>query len=77
MNIQEFINKMEVEIDGIQPGTLQPDTNFRALAEWSSMHSLILIAFIDVEYDVTISGEDLLNSKTIDDLFNLVKNRHS
>ena len=77
MNIQEFTSKIENEIDGIQPGSLQPDTNFRALAEWSSMHSLILIAFIDVEYGVTISGEDLLNSKTINDLFNLVKSRQS
>jgi len=29
-----------------------------------------------VEYGVTISGEDLLKSKTINDLFNLVKSRH-
>jgi acyl carrier protein len=75
MNIEEFIGKIENEIDGLESGILKPDTNFRAIEEWSSMHSLIVIALIDVEYEVTISGEDLLNSKTINDLFNLVKSR--
>jgi acyl carrier protein len=75
MSIEKFIDQIEHEIDGLQPGILKPDTNFRSIEEWSSMHSLIVIALIDVEYDVTISGEDLLNSKTINDLFNLVKSK--
>lgn len=75
MNIEEFIGKIETEIDGLETGILKPDTIFRGIEEWSSMHSLIVIALIDVEYEVTISGEDLLNSKTINDLFNLVKSR--
>lgn len=75
MNVEEFIHKIENEIDGLTPGSLKPDTEFRNTEEWSSMHSLIVIAMIDVEYGVTISGEDLLKSKTVNDLFNLVKSR--
>jgi acyl carrier protein len=77
MNIDDFIRKIENEIEEIKPGTLKPDTNFRSIAEWSSMHALILIALIDTDYNVTINGEDLRSSKTINDLFNIVKSRVS
>ncbi|MCW3086366.1 MAG: acyl carrier protein [Bacteroidetes bacterium] len=77
MNIDDFIKKVENEIDEITPGVLKPDTNFRDIAEWSSMHALILIALIDADYNVTITGEDLRNSKTMNDLFNIVKSRVS
>ena len=75
MDIANFITKIESEIEEINPGTLQPETEFRTIAEWSSMHALIIIALIDTDYDVTITGEDLRNSKTITDLFNIVKSR--
>ena len=75
MDITDFITKVENEIDEISPGTLKPDTQFRSIAEWSSMHALIIIALVDTDYDVTITGEDLRNSQTMNDLFNIVKSR--
>jgi len=75
MNISEFIEKIENEIDEITPGTLKPDTNLRQLDVWSSMHALIIIALIDTEYGITITGEDLRNTVTINDLFTIVKNK--
>ena len=73
MNVDDFIKKMENEIDEIAPGVLKPDTHFREISEWSSMHALIIIALVDADYDVTLTGEDLRNSKTVNDLFNIVK----
>ena len=75
MDIAEFIAKVENEIDEIKPGMLKPDTHFRSISEWSSMHALIIIALVDTDYDVTITGEDLRNSQTMNDLFNIVKSR--
>lgn len=75
MDISDFIEKIEHEIDELMPGTLKPETEFVSLKEWSSMHVLILIALIDSEYNVTINGEDLQNSKTVQDLFTIVKSR--
>lgn len=75
MDISEFINKIENEIEELKPGTLKPETVFRSISEWSSMHALIIIALVDTEYDVTITGDDLRNSTTINDLFNIVKSR--
>lgn len=77
MEIKEFIEKLEVEFEEIEEGTLSPATNFREIDEWSSMHALIIIALIDVEYDVTVGGEDLVKMETIQDLFDFVRQNHN
>ncbi|MFZ5553625.1 MAG: acyl carrier protein [Bacteroidota bacterium] len=75
MEIQEFIQKIEAEIEELKPGTLKPETEFTSLEEWSSMHVLIIIALIDTEYGVTITGEDLQKCKSVNDLYQIVKSR--
>jgi len=75
MNITTFISQIENEIEELTPGTLRPETEFTSLKEWSSMHVLILIALIDTEYNVTITGADLQQCKSVNDLFNVVKSR--
>ncbi|MBP8033111.1 MAG: acyl carrier protein [Bacteroidia bacterium] len=75
MNITEFIKNIETEIDEFEDGSLRPDTNLRQTKAWTSMHALILIALIDTEYNVTINGEDLRSITSIEDLFNIVKER--
>ncbi|HTL82862.1 MAG TPA: acyl carrier protein [Bacteroidia bacterium] len=73
--IREFITKVEKEIDGISPGTLQPATNYRDLPEWSSMHALVLIALAETDYNVTLTGEDLRGCKTVQDLYDVISKR--
>lgn len=75
MNIDDFIAKIEVEFDEVSPGTLIPSTDFRNLDEWSSMHAIIIMALMDVEYGVVLKGEDLMQVTTIQALFDLVKSR--
>jgi acyl carrier protein len=73
MEIQDFIDKLEVELDDIEPGTLSPNSRFREMENWSSMYALILIAFTDVEYNVSLNGDDLRQAQTIQDIFDIVK----
>jgi acyl carrier protein len=75
MKIEEFILKIEEEFDDLVPGVLKPDTNFRENFEWNSINALLLIALVKMEYDVTINAEDLTKSKTINDLFEIIKSR--
>ncbi len=75
MNIEEFIEKIYFVIDEIEPGTLTPATNYREVPNWSSMHALILIAMIKVDYSVTITGEDLISNHTIEDIYKLIVKR--
>jgi acyl carrier protein len=75
MNIDEFILKIEEEFDDITPGTLKPESKFRAAVEWNSVNALIFIALISNEYDVVINGLDIEKALTVQDLFEIVKKR--
>jgi len=75
MNIQEFIKKIEDEFDDLKPGILTPGSNFRETFEWNSINALILIAMVKTEYDVTLTADDLIRSKTIEDIYRLVEPR--
>jgi acyl carrier protein len=44
---------------------------------WSSMHALLIMALAESEYDISISGEELRNSKTLNQLFELFQSKQS
>ncbi len=73
--IEEFIQKLEAEFEDLEPGKLKPESNFRDAFEWNSINALILIALIKTEYNVSINAEDIQKSKTINDIFSIVKSR--
>lgn len=75
MDIKEFTKKLEIELEGIDPGSLQPDAIYRSLKNWSSMHALIIIAFIDLNFDVTLNAQDLKSTQTVSDLYSLVQKK--
>lgn len=52
-----------------------PETKFHDLDEWTSLTALSIIAMVDDEYDVRIKGDDIRNSVTIEDLYNIVASR--
>lgn len=75
MEINEFVDKFADQFDDIDTEDFSADTDFRANDEWSSLTALSVIAMVDEEYDVTLKGDDIIQSKTIGDLFNIVKSR--
>jgi len=75
MEINDLIKKLANEFEEVPAGTLKPETSFRELKEWSSMHALIIIALVDTEYDVILNGEDLRSVTTIQDLFDFIKRK--
>ena len=75
MEIKDFIANFADQFDEIDAEVFTPETKFRELEEWSSLIALSVIAMIDEEYDVTMKGDDIRNSNTIEDLYNIVKAR--
>ena len=75
MAIEEFIKKLEEEFDDVESGSLKPATDFRNIEDWGSMHALIVIALVDLDYDITLTGADLQSVNTIQELFDLVKSK--
>jgi acyl carrier protein len=72
MDINELIQKIQAEFDNIAPGTLKPETKIREIDGWSSMHALIIVALADTEYGVTIKGDELRKTETIQELYDLI-----
>lgn len=75
MDIKEFIENFADQFDDTEASELSAETKFKELDEWSSLIALSVIAMVDEEYDVTIKGDDIRGSETIQDLFNIVESR--
>ena len=73
MDLNQFIKNFAEQFDETDVSEFMPDTEFRTFADWGSMVALSIIAMIDEEYSVTINVEDFKKSKTIEELFNVVK----
>lgn len=73
MELKDFIKSFAAQFDDTDVSEFQPDTEFKALDEWSSLTALSIIAMVDEEYDITIKGDDIRKSETIEDLYNVVK----
>lgn len=72
IDITTFVRLLEDEFEDIESGSLKPETNYREIPDFSSMHALIIIALIDNEFDVLLTGTDLRGAQTIQDLYDLV-----
>ena len=75
MELNDFIANFAEQFDDTDPEIFNADTSIEDLDEWSSLNALSIIAMVDDEYDVTLKGDDLRKSKTINDLFNIVKSK--
>jgi acyl carrier protein len=74
MDINYLIDKLETEFE-LPAKTLKAETDFRDIPEWGSMHALIIIAVVDTEFGITLNGEDMKKSSTINDLYNVIKSK--
>ncbi len=72
MNIEEFVENFAAQFDDTDEALFTAETKFRELDEWSSLTALSIIAMVDDEYDVIIKGNDIINSTTIQDLYDNV-----
>lgn len=72
MDINEFIENFAGQFDDTPADQIKPDTIFGELDEWSSLTALSVIAMVDEEYGVTLKGDDIKNSTTVQDIFNRV-----
>ena len=75
MDLKDFIENFADQFYDTEASELSAETKFKELDEWSSLVALSVIAMVDEEYDVAIKGDDIRNSETIQDLFNIVESR--
>ena len=71
----EFVRLLENEFEDVDEGSLKPDSSYREIPNFSSMYAIIIIAFIDNEVDVLLTGEDLRSTETIADLYAIIQKK--
>jgi len=73
--LDEFVALFAEQFDDTDASEIQAGTIFRDLDEWSSLIALSIIAMADEEFNVTLLGDDIRNSNTVEDIYNIVKSR--
>lgn len=71
-SLEEFVELFAEQFDDTDASVFTPETKFRDIDEWSSLIGLSLIAMVDEEFDVTLKGDDVKNSITVKDLYDVV-----
>ena len=71
-SLNEFVELFAEQFDETDASGIQASTVFHDLEEYSSLIALSIIAMIDEEFDVTIKGDDMRASVTVEDLYNKV-----
>lgn len=70
--LNEFVELFAEQFEETDASEIQASTVFHDLDEYSSLIALSIIAMIDEEFDVTIKGDDMRASVTVEDLYNKV-----
>lgn len=75
MEISAFLQHFTDMLDDTDAALITTDTIFRDLDEWDSLTALSLIAMVDDEYDVKLTGDEIKSSNSLNDIFEIIKNK--
>ena len=75
MELNEFVVKFADLFDDTDASLITASTIFHDLDEWSSLTGISVMAMVKTEYDKSISGKELRECETVEDIFNLVASK--
>ena len=73
MEIKKFIEAFAESVEIEDVTTLNSETVFRDLDEWSSLSFLSVIAMLDEEYDIQIENAQFRELKTLGDIVTYIE----
>lgn len=75
MELKDFVVKFADQFDDTDPEEIQAETKFLDLDEWSSLTGMSVIAMAKTAYGKTITGKEIRECETVEDLFNLIASK--
>ena len=75
MERREFLANFAEQFEDTDPSEIQFDTRFHDLDEWSSLVGMAIIAMARLSYNKSISGLELKNCTTVEDVYKLIANK--
>lgn len=67
--MEDFIDAFGEILDDTDRNVLFAETIYKDLDEWDSMTALMLIAMFDEKYEKKITGNDIKEAVTLNDLY--------
>jgi acyl carrier protein len=75
MELNEFVKHFAEQFDETPLDVFKSETVFKDLEEWGSLTALSIIAMVDEEMEIRITGADIRSSNSIEDLFILIQSK--
>ena len=75
MEINDFIKAFTEQFDDTDASEIQASTKFHDLEEWSSLIAMGVIALAKTQYGKTITGKEMRECVTVEDIFNLIASK--
>lgn len=75
MDRDDFLAKFAEQFEDTDPNEIQFETKFHSIAEWSSLIGMCVLAMARTEYNKTISGAELKECDTVEDLYQLINTK--
>lgn len=72
MTLEDFVTQFADQFDDTDASEITASTEFHLLDEWSSLTGMGVIALVKTEYGKTITGKELRECETVEDVYNLV-----
>lgn len=72
MEINDFVTAFAEQFDDTDASEITASTEFHELEEWSSLTGMSVIAMARTQYGKTITGKEIRECETVEDLFNLI-----
>ena len=75
MELKEFVANFADQFDDTDPSEILAETKFHDLEEWSSLIAMGVIALAKTQYGKTITGKELRECITVEEVFNLIASK--
>ncbi|ELX67993.1 acyl carrier protein [Prevotella nigrescens] len=75
MVLEDFIVNFADQFDDTDISEIKADTAFHKLDEWSSLTAMGVIAMVRTQYGKTISGKEMKECVTVEDLYHLINRK--
>lgn len=67
-----FLSKIALQFEDTDVSEITSTTHFKELDEWSSLTSMSIIALFKTEYGKSVTGSEIRNCNTFEDLYLLI-----
>ena len=73
--MEEFIENFYEILEETEKSEIHQNTDYKSLDEWDSMTTLLLIAMVDEKYEKQISGIDIKECLTLENLYARIQSK--